>query len=35
MNEACPAPRQEMRPNVPRITTTKINPQFIGKLIGA
>lgn len=34
MNEACPAPRQEMRPNVPRISTTKINPQFIGKLIG-
>lgn len=35
MNEACPAPRQEMRPNVPRITTAKINPQYIGKLIGA
>jgi polyribonucleotide nucleotidyltransferase len=34
MEEACPAPRAEMRGNVMRISQVKINPSFIGKLIG-
>ena len=34
MEEACPAPRKEMRRNVVRINQVKINPSFIGKLIG-
>jgi polyribonucleotide nucleotidyltransferase len=34
MEEACPAPRKDMRKNVMRINQVKINPSFIGKLIG-
>lgn len=34
MNEALPAPRDEMSPHAPRIVTVQINPQKIGEVIG-
>lgn len=34
MQKACPGPSPELRANVPRITQMKIDPSFIGKLIG-
>jgi polyribonucleotide nucleotidyltransferase len=34
MLEAIPAPRQELRGHAPRISTVKINPEYIGMVIG-
>jgi polyribonucleotide nucleotidyltransferase len=34
MLEAIPAPRQELRGHAPRISTIKINPEYIGMVIG-
>jgi polyribonucleotide nucleotidyltransferase len=34
MTETLPAPRSELRGNAPRISTIKINPEFIGMVIG-
>jgi polyribonucleotide nucleotidyltransferase len=34
MLEAIPEPRQELRGHAPRISTIKINPEFIGMVIG-
>jgi polyribonucleotide nucleotidyltransferase len=34
MLEAIPAPREELRGHAPRISTVKINPEYIGMVIG-
>lgn len=34
MRSACPGPNPDLKANVPRITQVKIDPAFIGKLIG-